>query len=286
MDVNNRSPYPHLSWCSYDLSVRPPRVFVLHEYRAVAHRLIVIAEGNADVLWKTGAHDVACSLTSGSLGFFPCDSGTQSLDVTAAGAVQGHILLVPSKHLDRVCEAEGVRHTGDQRVVPIFRDALLLACALRLLAGESLGGLAKDVGVEIAARQLLMRLAAIAGCHPPDWLKDTSVFSPRVMTQIVERVDTLLRVKASLDDISSGFGLSPSHFARKFRQSTGLSLNRFMNRRRICQSLALLKTGRTPLVQLSLELGFCSQSHFTRVFSKFTGLTPYQFMRFQSRMGE
>jgi AraC-like DNA-binding protein len=163
---------------------------------------------------------------------------------------------------------------------------MLLACALRLLVGDSLGNLVNDVGAEIAARQLLMRLAVITGGQPPDWLKDTSVFTPRVMTLIVERMDAHLRVRVSLDEISSGFGLSPSHFARKFRQSTGLSLNRFMNRRRIGQSFALLKTGKTPLAQLSLDLGFSSQSHFTRLFSGLTGLTPYQFRRAQSRMGE
>jgi AraC-like DNA-binding protein len=286
MDGSRLTPYPHLSWCSYGLTIRPPRVFVLHEYKAVTHRLIVTAEGDADFLWNADTDDVACHVTAGSLAFFPCDSGVHSLGVTATGAFRGHILLVPSKHLQGVCEAEGARHPSDHQVIPVFRDTLLLACALRLLVGDSLGNLAKDVGAEIAARQLLMRLAAITGGHPPDWLKDTSVFTPRVMTLIVERVDAHLRVRASLDEISSGFGLSPSHFARKFRQSTGLSLNRFMNRRRIGQSFALLKTGKTPLAQLSLDLGFSSQSHFTRLFSAFTGLTPFQFRRAQSGMGE
>jgi AraC-like DNA-binding protein len=286
MDGSRLSPYPHLSWCSYGLTIHPPRVFVLHEYKAVTHRLIVTAEGDADFLWNDGADDVACHVTCGSLGFFPCDSGVHSLGVTATGAFRGHILLVPSKHLESVCEAEGARHAADNRIIPVFQDTTLLACALRLLVGDSLGNLAKDVGAEIAARQVLMRLAAITGGHPPDWLKDTSVFTPRVMTMIVERVDAHLRVRASLDEISSGFGLSPSHFARKFQQSTGLSLNRFMNRRRIGQSFALLKIGKTPLAQLSLDLGFSSQSHFTRLFSGFTGLTPYQFRRAQSRMGE
>jgi AraC-like DNA-binding protein len=168
-------------------------------------------------------------------------------------------------------------------VIPVFRDTLLLACAQRLLVGDSLGNLAKDVGAEIAARQVLMRLAAITGGHSPDWLKDTSVFTPQVMTMIVERVDANLGMRASLREISSGFGLSPSHFARKLHQSAGLSLNRFMNRRRISQSFALLKTAKTPLAQLSLDLGFSSQSHFTRLFS---GLTPHQFRRAQSRMVE
>ena len=106
------------------------------------------------------------------------------------------------------------------------------------------------------------------------------------MAQRHERVDATLGVRTSLDDMSRGFGLSPSHFGRKFQQSTGLSLNRFMNRRRVGLSFALLKKGRVPLAQLSLDLGFCSKSHFTRIFSGLTGLTPHQFRRARHLMDE
>jgi AraC family transcriptional regulator len=286
MDGSRLSPYPHLSWFTYDLTIRPPRLFVLHEFKAVVHRLIVTEQGDADFLLNNGADGVAYRMTGGSLGFFPCDFAQHAVGITAIGAYRAHALLVPSKHLESVCEAEGARQTVEFRTVPVFQDTLLLACALRLLVRDSLGNLAEDVGAEIAARQVVMRLAAITGGCQPDWLKDTSVFTPRVMALIVERVDTHLRLRASLEVISSGFGLSPSHFARKFQQSTGLSLNRFMNQRRIGQSFAMLKTGRTPLAQLSLDLGFSSQSHFTRLFSGLTGLTPFQFRRAQSHKGE
>jgi AraC family transcriptional regulator len=59
-----------------------------------------------------------------------------------------------------------------------------------------------------------------------------------------------------------------------------------MNRRRIRLSLALLKSGREPIAQLSLDLGFSSQSHFTRLFSSLTGLTPHQFRRVQRLCGD
>jgi len=286
MDGSRLSPYPHLSWFTHDITLRAPRFFVLHEFKAVSHRLIVTEQGDADFLWNNAAGGEACRMTGGSLGFFPCDFAQHAVGITAIGAYRAHALLVPSKHLDGVCEAEGARQTVDFRTVPVFQDTLLLACALRLLVRDSLGNLAEDVGAEIAARQVVMRLAAITGGCQPDWLKDTSVFTPRVMALIVERVDTHLRLRASLEVISSGFGLSPSHFARKFQQSTGLSLGRFMNRRRIGRSFAMLKTGRTPLAQLSLDLGFSSQSHFTRLFSGLTGLTPFQFRRAQSHKGE
>jgi len=78
---------------------------------------------------------------------------------------------------------------------------------------------------------------------------------------------------ASLSDLAVLAGLSPSHFAKKFRQSTGLSLNRFVNRRRIIRSLEALKAD-TSLASIAIDLGFSSQSHFTRLFSSLTGTTP------------
>jgi len=74
-------------------------------------------------------------------------------------------------------------------------------------------------------------------------------------------------------------GLSPSHFATKFRRSAGLSLQRFINRRRIRRSLELLKTTSESLVSVSLALGFSSQSHFTRLFSEATCMTPAKYQK-------
>ena len=286
MDGSRQSPYPHLSWFAFGLTIRPPHVFLLHEYRAVTHRLMVTEEGDADLSWATGASHVACHAVSGSLGFVPADSARHSIGITAVAGYRGHELLLPSKHLESVCEVEGAGHMVDLRLIPVFRDTLLLTCVQRLLAGNACGHLAEDVGTEIAVRHVFMRLAAISGGRPPDWLKDTSVFVPLIMRRIVERVDAHLDRRASLDEISGGFGLSPSHFARKFQHSTGLSLNRFMNRRRIGLSLKLLKTGRGSLTQLSLDLGFSSQSRFTRLFRGLTGLTPHQFRRAHRRMGD
>ena len=281
MDGSRLSPYPHLSWFTFGLTIHPPRVFLFHTFRAVTHRLIVTEEGDAGLSWGTGAADAACHVTGGCLSFVPCDFAQHSLSITAVTSFRGHELLVPRMHLESVCLAEGAGYKDDFHIIPVFRDALLLACSLRLMRENACGLPTEDVGTEITARQVIMRLAAITGGRPPEWLKDTSVFVPLVMTQIVERIDSLLDRHSSLDAVSRGFGLSPSHFARKFQRSTGLSLNRFINRRRIGRAIASLKMCKVPLAQLSLDLGFSSQSHFTRLFSGLTGITPAQFLRAQ-----
>jgi AraC-like DNA-binding protein len=85
--------------------------------------------------------------------------------------------------------------------------------------------------------------------------------------------------------MATRIGLSPSHFAKKFRLSTGLSFHRFVNRRRIQASLTLLKDQSLPLTHVALELGLSSQSHLTRLFSELTGMPPARYRKQVKRVG-
>ena len=49
--------------------------------------------------------------------------------------------------------------------------------------------------------------------------------------------------------------------------------------RRIRLALVMLHDDSRSLAQLSLDLGFSSQSHFTRLFSGLTGMSPGRFQR-------
>jgi AraC-like DNA-binding protein len=129
------------------------------------------------------------------------------------------------------------------------------------------------------ARRLILRIAELSGGKRPDWHDDWRVFDHRTIARLVERFDAELGVSPRLDDLARGTGLSPSHFARKFRRSTGLSLYRFVNRRRILRSMESLPDDSQTLAQIALDLGFASQSHFTRLFSKLTGMTPAKYRK-------
>ena len=147
------------------------------------------------------------------------------------------------------------------------------------LRGKLGQGVSLEIGSEIVARKLVLRLVELLGGKKPDWHDDHSGFTPPVMKQIVEYLDTLLHHQFCLQELASLFGCSPSHFARKFRHTEGLSLGRFINRRRLAAAMRTLQNDSTPLAQIALDLGFSSQSHFTRLFSDLTGMTPAKFQR-------
>ena len=278
-------PYPHYSWFAHWLAIAPPHVFTVYECRHVTHRLLLTTDGDAEVLWATRGTETGFHATAGGIGFFPCDHDMHTMSITASVGYRSYALCIPDEHLNRVCDAEELQPAKDFQALPVFHDALMAASLLRLSARIDGCQVSEDIGDEIAARHVILRLCATVGCEPPDWQKDTSVFTPCVMRQIVERIDATLGVHPSLETLARNVGLSPGHFARKFQQSAGLSLNRFMNRRRVGRASALLREGSNPLAGIALDLGFSSQSHFTRLFSHLTGITPQRFRRLHMRMG-
>jgi AraC-like DNA-binding protein len=278
------SPYPHHSWLAEWIAIHPPQVFGVRERRHVAHHLLLTTSGDADVRWRTGGAEMAYHSASGSLGFFPCDDRVHSVSITSANGFIAYDVTIPEWQLRSVCDAEAVPPMRALRAAPVFRDPLLEASLMRLATYSAGRQVSEDIGDEVAARQVLLRLSAAAGAEPPDWQKDESVFAPDIMRQLVACNDAHLGLRMSLETLAGTVRLSPGHFARKFQHSAGLSLNRFINSRRVAASFTPLQQGTSPLAALALELGFSSQSHFTRIFSGLAGVSPDQFRRLHRRM--
>jgi AraC-like DNA-binding protein/mannose-6-phosphate isomerase-like protein (cupin superfamily) len=71
--------------------------------------------------------------------------------------------------------------------------------------------------------------------------------------------------------------LSRSHFMRFFKQVTGQSFTAYLNHFRIAKAGELLAKTDKSIAEVSLEVGFCDQSHFGFVFRKLTHMTPLQY---------
>ena len=80
-------------------------------------------------------------------------------------------------------------------------------------------------------------------------------------------------------------GLSARHFARAFRQSTGLSPHRWLMQLRIERARELLAARDFSLTEIALACGFADQSHFRRVFTATTGMSPACLEPHQRRVG-
>jgi AraC family transcriptional regulator len=97
---------------------------------------------------------------------------------------------------------------------------------------------------------------------------------PARLRRVEEFLMTHLADDIGLDALAAIADLSPKHFARAFRQSTGMPPHRWLIERRIDRAKALLRTAELSLAEVALACGFADQSHFTAAFRKAAGMTP------------
>lgn len=279
MDGAQLSRFPHHSWLSL-LFQAPPRnapwVFDSHGSVHAVH--LTIATPHA-TRWITQGRELQWHSPAGQVHFLPADQQQHALLAVGPSGYESFTLFLPQQHLSTLSVEDGVGSAYDLHRLLCDHDPVLQSCMTRLSASTSDPDSNTEGRKDEAARRLILRLIELCGGGTPDWHADSSVFDKRTLEHFVEYIDEHLKIAPTLSDMALLGGMSPSHFARKFRLSTGLSFHRFVNRRRIYRSLGILLEDSTALAGIALDLGFSSQSHFTRLFSDLTGSTPAKFRK-------
>jgi len=85
--------------------------------------------------------------------------------------------------------------------------------------------------------------------------------------------ENISRQDLTLDDIASHIHLSKYHFLREFKKHTGLTVNQYIQVKKVIKIRELQKQN-LPLSQIAYECGFTDQSHMIKVFKKYIGYTP------------
>ena len=94
------------------------------------------------------------------------------------------------------------------------------------------------------------------------------------LRRVTQHIQENLQRELRLAELSALVHMSPYHFARLFKRSTGVPPHRFLVRCRIDQAQALLAARTVPIAQISRMVGFLTPSHFTTTFRRITGMTP------------
>ena len=279
MDGSHLSLFPSQSWFGFTHTIGKSPVPTELHLRQVNHLAVLILSGASSNRWIHSGQETRCNAASGMVGFFSADNEEQAMVSRTDTGAKAFILAIPPEHLQSIAASEGLTPSSELQARPFFHDATIRDLLARLVTDTSGGSITCGLDAEIAARALVLRLVEITQGEPPDWHADSSIFDSRTMGHITDYIDAHLQSFVTLDELALLPGMSPSHFAKKFRSSAGLSLQRFVNRRRLQAAMPLLQTGSTPLSQIALDLGFSSQSHFTRLFSSLTGFTPASYRR-------
>jgi AraC family transcriptional regulator len=98
----------------------------------------------------------------------------------------------------------------------------------------------------------------------------------RIVDRIAEFVDAELSGEITLDQLAAIARLSPFHFARAFRASTGLAPHQFVTSRRMDRATRLLVGSTASVTEVAHAVGLSNVSHFRRLFHSHAGLLPSQ----------
>src|SRR5262249_19290568 len=94
------------------------------------------------------------------------------------------------------------------------------------------------------------------------------------LRRVTAYIDDNLQGTLRLAELCAVVHMSPYHFARLFRQSTGTPPHRFVRDRRIAQARRLLANEALSIGETARGVGFRTASHFSTVFRRASGATP------------
>jgi len=97
---------------------------------------------------------------------------------------------------------------------------------------------------------------------------------PYQLRQVAEFIHAHIDQPINLPQLAAVASLSPFHFHREFKRSTGLTPGKYIFQLRIERAERLLSESNLPLAQVALQVGFADQSHFTAAFRRATSITP------------
>jgi AraC family transcriptional regulator len=96
----------------------------------------------------------------------------------------------------------------------------------------------------------------------------------RRMARVMAFVSQHIERNFTVADLAEAACMSPAHFARSFKATTGQCPHEFVSRIRLALAKRMLADQQLPISDIALSTGFSSQSNFSRAFRDATGMTP------------
>ena len=207
--------------------------------------------------------------------------------VTPAGVRSGWRWFETSDVIIITMEPEPVRRFAETELhilltdrqladLPQFQDAEICAAGVLLRDTIEDDSVTSAVMFESLARVFLVKLLQKYGDRRDGLDPDASLTAERyarVMDYVAGRFSGTIQV----EDLAGAAAMSPSHFARAFRDTVGQTPMQYVMAYRIEQAIRAMADPARGLGQIALECGFADQAHFSRSFKAATGATPRQY---------
>ncbi|MGX9425604.1 MULTISPECIES: helix-turn-helix domain-containing protein [Bradyrhizobium] len=101
----------------------------------------------------------------------------------------------------------------------------------------------------------------------------------RGVAHVIDYIEANIDQDLNLASLASVAAMSVYHFARRFKETVGMSPHAYVLSRRIRRAQEMLNRGGNSLANIAAACGFSSQAHFTTVFQRDLGATPGEYRR-------
>jgi AraC family transcriptional regulator len=228
----------------------------------------VVREGNAMLEQRLrGGATQSLPLAPGSVLVYPEGASVfiriaQSIDSTCL-QISPRLIALVARDLDlsaKLAIALRPRDEQIERLASLFEAEVTSGCLNGRQYGEHLA--------RALATYLLRSYAGVAAPAQADLSRVARIAA------VEQYITANLGQDLSINELANLVHLSPYHFARFFKQSTGLSPHQYVLKRRIDEGKRLMRQTTLDLAEIAQQLGFRDQSHFTARFRKLTGVTP------------
>jgi len=193
----------------------------------------------------------------------------------------GMVLSVPLAHVRTLLPEHEAAQRGDFGVLhegPL-RDPFLAGLVDRLWSEVSASAPRSTLFTDGALTTLFSALAGLAerGAATPEVARGG--LAPLALRRATERLAANLAGTVTLTELAADAGLSPFHFARAFKHSTGLPPHRYQLQLRIDVAKRLLETTDRAITDIALDVGYESSQALARLFRRELGTSPGDWRR-------
>ncbi|MGB7085100.1 MAG: AraC family transcriptional regulator [Phormidesmis sp.] len=158
-------------------------------------------------------------------------------------------------------------------------DPMISQIAIALQNILTTGSAGSKLYADTLATTLATHLLYTYSSHQPSLPKQAGQLSPHQLEQVTDYIDEHLAKDLSLVELATIVQVSPFHFARLFKRSTGIAPHQYHIHCRIKRTKSLLLERKLTIAQIAQTVGFSSQSHLNYHFKRIVRLTPTAFLR-------
>ncbi|SAL60275.1 AraC family transcriptional regulator [Caballeronia cordobensis] len=203
----------------------------------------------------------------------------QSPSSHVTGAIDCIQFYFPRSGLEAIAARDGVQPIIDLVIPDGVYDPVVHQLARLMLPAMDAPDQANDLFLSGLINALHAHLARKYCGIRPEAASPAGALAPARLARAKDLISSKLSGAVSIAEVASECALSPAHFARAFKVSTGVAPHQWLLLRRVEVAKGLLRKREHTGAEIAVMCGFTDQSHLIRVFSSMVGTTPGEWQR-------